>query len=124
MRRRMHAAVRDQHRWLRQVLTGHYQYFGVIFNYRSLRVFKDCVVKEWRKLLGKRSQKGRMNWDLPPAHYHLPLPEPMIHQAWKGCAHDPHFRYESQAKPKMTWHYSFAKTPTRFNNINDLCQPS
>jgi hypothetical protein len=34
-----HSHVREQHRWLRQVLNGHYQYFGVIFNYRSLRVF-------------------------------------------------------------------------------------
>jgi hypothetical protein len=34
----------------------------VIFNYRSLRVFKACVVKDWRKVLGKRSQKGCMNW--------------------------------------------------------------
>ena len=62
MQRRLHAPVREQHRWLRQVLNGHYQYFGVIFNYRSLRVFKDCVVNQWRKALGQRSQKGRMTW--------------------------------------------------------------
>ena len=84
MQRRMHAPVREQHRWLRQVLIGHYQYFGVISNYRSLRVFKDCVVRHWRKALGKRSQKGRMTW----ATYRrlliaFPLPEPVIHQAWQ-----------------------------------------
>jgi group II intron reverse transcriptase/maturase len=84
MQRRMHAPVREQHRWLRQVLNGHYQYFGVIFNYRSLRVFKECVVRLWRKALGKRSQKGRMTW----ATYRklllaFPLPEPAIHQAWR-----------------------------------------
>ena len=83
MQRRMHAPVREQHRWLRQVLNGHYQYFGVIFNYRSLRVFKDCVVRYWRKALGKRSQKGCMNWttyrQLLTAFH---LPEPAIHQAW------------------------------------------
>src|SRR5208283_3230051 len=83
MQRRMHAPVREQHRWLCQVLNGHYQYFGVIFNYRSMRVFKDCVVRQWRKALGKRSQKGRMNW----ATYRqlltaFPLPQPAIHQAW------------------------------------------
>ena len=49
-------------RWLRQVLNGHYQYSGVIFNYRSLRVFKDCVVNQSRRALGQRSQKGRMSW--------------------------------------------------------------
>ena len=59
---RMHAPVREQHRWLGQVLRGHYRYYGVIFNYRALRVFKDCVVRLWRKVLGKRSQKGRVSW--------------------------------------------------------------
>ena len=32
---RMHAPVREQHRWLGQVLRGHYRYYGVIFNYRA-----------------------------------------------------------------------------------------
>jgi len=83
MRHRMHAPVREQHRWVCQVLRGHYQYYGVIFNYRSLRAFKDYVVKLWRKTLGKRSQKGHLGW----AVYNrlltiFPLPEPVIHQAW------------------------------------------
>jgi RNA-directed DNA polymerase len=82
---RMHAPVREQHRWLGQVLRGHYRYYGVIFNYRALRVFKDCVVRLWRKVLGKRSQKGRVSW----ASYKsiltaFPLPEPVLHQAWHG----------------------------------------
>ena len=34
MKHRMHAPLREQHRWLRQVLNGHYQYFGVIFTAR------------------------------------------------------------------------------------------
>jgi RNA-directed DNA polymerase len=85
MLRRMHAPVREQHRWLGQVLRGHYRYYGVIFNYRALRVFKDCVVRLWRKVLGKRSQKGRVSW----ASYKsiltaFPLPEPVLHQAWHG----------------------------------------
>jgi hypothetical protein len=25
-------------------------------------MFKDCVVRLWRKTLGKRSQKGRVTW--------------------------------------------------------------
>jgi hypothetical protein len=80
---RMHTPVREQHRWLRQVLRCHYQYYGVIFNYRALRMFKDCVVRLWRKILGKRSQKGRVTW----ASYNrlltaFPLPEPVIQQAW------------------------------------------
>jgi hypothetical protein len=59
----------------------------VIFNYRSLRVFKACVVKDWRKVLGKRRQKGCMSW----ANYRqlliaFPFPDPVIHQASNGRA--------------------------------------
>ena len=83
MRQRMHAPVREQHRWLCRVLRGHYRYYGVIFNSRALRAFQTCVVKLWRKTLGKRSQKGHVTW----AAYNrlltvFPLPEPVIHQAW------------------------------------------
>ena len=42
MARRMHTPVREQHQWLCQVLKGHYQYYGVIFNYRALRAFKTA----------------------------------------------------------------------------------
>ena len=53
-------------------------------NYRSLRVFKDCVVRQWRKTLGKRSQKGRMNWvTFRQLLNAFPLPGPAIHQAWR-----------------------------------------
>src|SRR5215467_9603650 len=74
---------RLRHRWLCQVLRGHYRYYGVIFNSRALRAFQTCVVKLWRKTLGKRSQKGHVTW----ASYQrlltvFPLPEPVIHQAW------------------------------------------
>src|SRR3954451_3897477 len=85
MLHRMHAPVREQHRWLGQILRGHYRYYGVIFNYRALRVFKDCVVRLWRQVLGKRTWKGRVSW----ASYKsiltaFPLPEPALHQAWHG----------------------------------------
>src|SRR5918994_2764652 len=83
MARRMHTPIREQHQWLCQVLRGHCQYYGVIFNYRALRVFKDCVVRLWRKTLSKRSQKGRMTWEsFKKILTAFPLPEPVIHQAW------------------------------------------
>jgi RNA-directed DNA polymerase len=77
MRERTHAPVREQHRWLRQVLRGHYRYYGVIF------AFQTCFVNLWRKTLGKRSQKGHVTW----ASYNrlltvFPLPALVIHQAW------------------------------------------
>ena len=83
MARRMHTPIREQHQWLCQVLRGHCQYYVVIFNYRALRAFKDCVVRLWRKTLSKRSQKGRMTWEsFKKILTAFPLPEPVIHQAW------------------------------------------
>ena len=46
-------------------------------------MFEDCVVRLWRKILGKRSQKGHVTW----ASFNrlltaFPLPEPVIQQAW------------------------------------------
>ena len=83
MAHRMHIPIREQHRWLCQVLRGHCQYYGVIFNYRSLRAFRDCVLRLWRKTLGARSQKGHVTWvSFKKILAIFPLPEPAIHQAW------------------------------------------
>jgi group II intron reverse transcriptase/maturase len=83
MAHRMHTPVREQHRWLCQVLRGHCQYYGVIFNSRSLRAFRDCVLRLWRKTLGARSQKGAVTWvAFKKILATFPLPEPAIHQAW------------------------------------------
>ena len=84
MAHRMHTPIREQHRWLCQVLRGHCQYYGVIFNYRSLRAFRDCVLRLWRKTLGARSQKGHVTWvvSFKKILAIFPLPEPAIHQAW------------------------------------------
>ena len=83
MARRMHTRVKEQHRWLCQVLRGHCQYYGVIFNYRSLRAFRDCVLRLWRKTLSARSQKGHVTWTtFQKILATFPIPEPVIHQAW------------------------------------------
>jgi len=36
-------------------------YYGVIFNYRALRMFKDCVVRLWRRC-SQTQPKGRVTW--------------------------------------------------------------
>ena len=63
------------------MLRGHYGYYGVIFNSRSLHAFYEGVKRSWFKALQRRSQKSRMNWqrfDQLLAVY--PLPKPVIHQ--------------------------------------------
>ena len=87
MKARLHAPVKAQHQWLCQVLRGHYGYYGVIFNHRSLRAFYESVKCSWFKALRRRSQKSRMNWQrfaqLLAAY---PLPKPVIRQSWHGAS--------------------------------------
>lgn len=57
-----HWPLIDQWRVLRRKLLGHYAYFGIRGNSRTLEAFEREVRKAWRRWLARRSQKGRMPW--------------------------------------------------------------
>jgi len=57
-----HLALRVQSQQINQVLRGHYQYYGVADNWHSINKFHYHVVRNWRKWLSSRSQKGRLSW--------------------------------------------------------------
>jgi RNA-directed DNA polymerase len=87
MRRRWHVCVPEQHAWLSQVLRGHYGYYGLIFNHRSLTQFYELVKRMWFKALKRRSQKSKMNWTkFDRLQTVFPLPKPTIHQSWHGAS--------------------------------------
>jgi group II intron reverse transcriptase/maturase len=87
MRKRWHAKVPEQYAWLSQVLRGHYGYYGLIFNGRSLNQFYEVVKRMWFKALKRRSQKSKMNWKkFERLLTVLPLPKPTIHQRWYGAS--------------------------------------
>jgi hypothetical protein len=72
----MHASVSDQHRWLFQVLRGHYMYFGLSSNFRSLTAFYREVRLPWFRALRRRSQRS-MSWEayrLLLESFSLPVP--------------------------------------------------
>ena len=48
---------------MKQVLTGHYQYYGVPRNTPALKSFRDEVTKHWKRVLSRRSQKGYVTWE-------------------------------------------------------------
>ena len=60
-KRRRHEPVRDQHRWLCQVLRGHFAYFGLPSNFRALAAFAHHVRRIWFRALYRRSQR-RLTW--------------------------------------------------------------
>ena len=62
-RRNRHWRVADQHWELNRKLRGHYAYYGVTGNARSLSCFRRQVERLWRKWLGRRSHAGHRDWD-------------------------------------------------------------
>jgi hypothetical protein len=83
MRRRRHAPVAQQHRWLVSVLTGHYRYYGVPTNYRALSGLREEVKRSWHRSLQRRSQ--RAGWTVAKRTAHdarFPLPVPRIVHPW------------------------------------------
>lgn len=79
LREHLHTPVPRQQRALNQRLRGHYQYFGLTMNMRSLQTIYIRVVQLWRYWLDRRSQRGRMIWsrfvDLLERH---PLARPRV----------------------------------------------
>lgn len=74
-----HRSVAEQHSSLARKLRGHYNYYGITGNSRSLGRFRDEVRRAWRKWLDRRSNSKQMRWDryvLLLKRY--PLPPPRI----------------------------------------------
>ena len=62
LRVRMHWSIPDLGAWLKSVLVGHYRYYGVPYNWWSLNVFREKIIRLWFRTLRRRSQKHRLNW--------------------------------------------------------------
>ena len=64
MRRIRHDKISDQAGEINTVLRGHYAYYGVAGNLRSLVKVYRVVERYWRKMLCSRSWAGRgLTWD-------------------------------------------------------------
>jgi len=74
-----HLPIPEQHVTLSRKLSGHYGYYGISGNTRSLSRFHHVVARLWQKWLSRRSWAGRLKWD----HFNrllvrFPLPTPVL----------------------------------------------
>jgi len=61
--RNRHRSVAEQARWLRAVVQGHFNYYGVPGNRKALEAFRTLIGHAWLRALRRRSQKGRkLTW--------------------------------------------------------------
>ena len=74
-----HLRVAEQFKALASKLRGHYQYFGLTGNGRSLKIFFNAVRGEWHRWLNRRSQRNTMTWDrFEKLLQHYALPRPIL----------------------------------------------
>ena len=83
LRKRMHAPIPEQGKWLRSVVRGFIRYYGVPTNGAALQRFRFQVGHYWHFTLRRRSERKRLTWDrmyrliarwLPPADICHPYP--------------------------------------------------
>ncbi len=105
LRRRMHGPIREQGAWIKQVVTGYFNYYAVPTNMRAVAAFRHHVTDLWRRTLRRRGQKHRMTWErigeladrwLPPPRLLHPWPNQRFavkHPRWEPYAGKPHVRF-------------------------------
>jgi group II intron reverse transcriptase/maturase len=82
LRRRMHQPIPQQGKWLRQVVTGYFNYHAVPTNGSTLTAFLFHVTNLWQRTLWRRSQK---DWTTRERIKRLAddwLPKPRILHPW------------------------------------------
>jgi RNA-directed DNA polymerase len=78
-RRHRHQPIEAQHAALGQRWRGHYNYFGVSGNFRSVLRVVEATKRAWYKWLCRRSQRKRLNWKrFVDLLRQFPLPRPRI----------------------------------------------
>ena len=82
LRRRMHQPIPGQGQWLKQVVTGYFNYHAVPTNGRALATFHFRVIDLWIRTLRRRSQKDRTAWERIRRLANDFLPKPRILHPW------------------------------------------
>jgi len=63
LKRGMHRPLPEQAKWLRAVVQGHFNYFGVPGNHQAMDAFRSEAIKGWLRALRRRSHKGsNLTW--------------------------------------------------------------
>jgi group II intron reverse transcriptase/maturase len=94
LRKRMHKSVKETGEWLRKVLQGHYQYYGIPGNYQAMSNFRKEITRAWARVLRHRSQRAVISWQKMEQLSELWLPTPQLHHPY------PNIRFPRQYQGK------------------------
>jgi group II intron reverse transcriptase/maturase len=87
LRQRMHAAVAEQGKYLRAVLSGHLRYYGVPRNGSALGAFRQAVGRLWWQTLRRRSQRRHVPWKRMTLYIQRYLPAARICHPYPTLRH-------------------------------------
>jgi group II intron reverse transcriptase/maturase len=82
MWRRMHQPIPAQGKWLRHVVRGYFNYHAVPTNGRALVAFRIEIAKRWYRVLTRRSERTKLNWERMKRLIDDWLPKPRILHPW------------------------------------------
>lgn len=79
LRQHLHDPIKEQWKSLVRKLRGHNGYYGITGNQESLRRFREEVKLLWKRLLGRRSQRGKVTYQrFVDILRRYPLPEAKV----------------------------------------------
>jgi group II intron reverse transcriptase/maturase len=79
IRQRMHKPLKETIKTLNRKLVGHYNYYGITDNSKSIHAFYHKVVRQLYKTLKRRTQNHNMNWNrYNKLLKHMPITKPKI----------------------------------------------
>ena len=79
IRQNRHLPLKEQQLKLKQKMVGHYGYYGITGNFRSLASYHLAILKGWHKWLARRSREKTFTWaKFNECLKRFPLPRPRI----------------------------------------------
>jgi RNA-directed DNA polymerase len=87
-RKNRHEPLTCQHQTLRQKLQGHFAYYGITGNSRSLGDFRTAILECWRRWLSRRRRGHPLSYaQMTRLLVHYPLPPAIaIHSVYRRAA--------------------------------------
>jgi hypothetical protein len=82
LRRKMHASIPEQGRWLGRIVRGYFAYHAIPTNSRALSAFRHYVTDAWRQTLRRRSQRDKVTWEKMARLARQWLPMPRVLHPW------------------------------------------
>jgi RNA-directed DNA polymerase len=97
LRKRMHDPLRSTGEWLQSVVRGYFQYYAVPGNTPTLNAFRFRLVRLWRHVICRRSQKHPPSWERLAGLFRRWLPQPHVLHPY------PHVRFDAmiQGRSRM-----------------------